>query len=373
MRSSSRRHQPTSPSARRSRTLRICSLRGPVAPWSRHQCQRPPVADFLAVFKLVAAGRCLRPSLPLAVFANLLPRRAQRPLLLCRPKLRALAACCWLHRWLTRSHGAGWERGRRPRRRVAGDRRWAAELGLAVTGESRQCREQRACGENVPTLLFSPYSPATKFLFLPGVGGGFPGGEATANPFLAGVVDGVPRGDAAVVPFLSVIGVGVDVAPGSDRPYPSSQAQAPALLQAAMQPPSSSSQASASALFQGVPARRPPLPAQAPPPPRFGADGPLRPAPLPRRRLPQPPYSSMQARESMEGHAPWETLNPLSYEAPGVDFSTAYSMCDEEFLHMSNFGKAVPDSPNTLWNFIIVELTVHYINRRRNKFFVTIR
>ncbi|BAD61343.1 hypothetical protein [Oryza sativa Japonica Group] len=104
-----------------------------------------------------------------------------------------------------------------------------------------------------------------------------------------------------------------------------------------MQPPSSSSQVSASALFQGVPARRPPLPAQAPPPPRFGADGPLRPAPLPRRRLPQPPYSSMQARESMGGHAPWETLNPLSYEAPGIDFSTAYSVCDEEFLHMSNF------------------------------------
>ncbi|EEE61499.1 hypothetical protein OsJ_15788 [Oryza sativa Japonica Group] len=148
MRSSSRRHQPTSPSARRSRTLRICSLRGPAAPWSRHQCQRPPVADFLAVFKLVAAGRCLRPSLPLAVFANLLPRRAQRPLLLCRPELRALAACCWLHRWLTRSHGAGWERGRRPRRRVAGDRRWAAELGLAVTGEEygSAVSSEPACG-----------------------------------------------------------------------------------------------------------------------------------------------------------------------------------------------------------------------------------
>ena len=148
MRSSSRRHQPTSPSARRSRTLRICSLRGPAAPWSRHQCQRPPVADFLAVFKLVAAGRCLRLSLPLAVFANLLPRRAQRPLLLCRPELRVLAACCWLHRWLTRSHGAGWERGRRPRRRVAGDRRWAAELGLAVTGEEYGSAEssEPACG-----------------------------------------------------------------------------------------------------------------------------------------------------------------------------------------------------------------------------------
>ncbi|KAF2915086.1 hypothetical protein DAI22_09g004900 [Oryza sativa Japonica Group] len=148
MRSSSRRHQPTSPSARRSRTLRICSLRGPAAPWSRHQCQRPPVADFLAVFKLVAAGRCLRPSLPLAVFVNLLPRRAQRPLLLCRPELRALAACCWLHRWLTRSHGAGWERGRRPRRRVAGDRRWAAELGLAVTGEEygSAVSSEPACG-----------------------------------------------------------------------------------------------------------------------------------------------------------------------------------------------------------------------------------
>nr|AAP04181.1 hypothetical protein [Oryza sativa Japonica Group]ABF96392.1 hypothetical protein LOC_Os03g27560 [Oryza sativa Japonica Group] len=90
-----------------------------------------------------------------------------------------------------------------------------------------------------------------------------------------------------------------------------------------MQPPSSSSQASAAVLFQGAPARRPP-------PPRFGADGPLRPAPPPHRCLglphPQPPYSGVQATESMEGHAPWETLNPLSHEAPGVDFSTAYSV-----------------------------------------------
>uniref|UniRef100_I1PBZ1 Uncharacterized protein n=1 Tax=Oryza glaberrima TaxID=4538 RepID=I1PBZ1_ORYGL len=125
------------------------------------------------------------------------------------------------------------------------------------------------------------------------------------------------------------------------RPCPSSQVQAPALLQAAMQPPSSSSQASVAALFQGAPARQPP-------PPRFGADGPMLPAPPPRRRLglphPQPPYSGVQATESMEGHAPWETLNPLSHEAPGVDFSTAYSVSDEEFLHRSNFGKAVPDS-----------------------------
>nr|BAD17408.1 hypothetical protein [Oryza sativa Japonica Group]BAD17575.1 hypothetical protein [Oryza sativa Japonica Group] len=162
MRSSSRRHQPTSPSARRSRTLRICSLRGPAAPWSRHQCQRPPVADFLAVFKLVAAGRCLRPSLPLAVFVNLLPRRAQRPLLLCRPELRALAACCWLHRWLTRSHGAGWERGRRPRRRVAGDRRWAAELGLAVTGEEygSAVSSEPACGRRRRWRALPPSPPS---------------------------------------------------------------------------------------------------------------------------------------------------------------------------------------------------------------------
>uniref|UniRef100_A0A0E0IG46 Uncharacterized protein n=1 Tax=Oryza nivara TaxID=4536 RepID=A0A0E0IG46_ORYNI len=160
MRSSSRRHQPTSPSARRSRTLRICSLRGPAAPWSRHQCQRPPVADFLAVFKLVAAGRCLRPSLPLAVFANLLPRRAQRPLLLCRPELRALAACCWLHRWLTRSHGAGWERGRRPRRRRACVRaapevasgEWEARAQAASRAASCECARPFCAAFILPQL-----------------------------------------------------------------------------------------------------------------------------------------------------------------------------------------------------------------------------
>uniref|UniRef100_A0A0D3G0M1 Uncharacterized protein n=1 Tax=Oryza barthii TaxID=65489 RepID=A0A0D3G0M1_9ORYZ len=120
------------------------------------------------------------------------------------------------------------------------------------------------------------------------------------------------------------------------RPCPSSQAQAPALLQAAMQPPSSSSQASASALGRPHVDHR-------------LLD--LGPTALctPHRRLavvsvclilnlPTP------ATESMEGHAPWETLNPLSHEAPGIDFSTAYSVNDEKFLHRSNFSKAVPDS-----------------------------
>uniref|UniRef100_A0A0E0PCN2 Uncharacterized protein n=1 Tax=Oryza rufipogon TaxID=4529 RepID=A0A0E0PCN2_ORYRU len=159
MRSSSRRHQPTSPSARRSRTLRICSLRGPAAPWSRHQCQRPPVADFLAVFKLVAAGRCLRPSLPLAVFANLLPRRAQRILM-----ARGVG---WARWW--RAEGLGGvllapplvdpePRGRmgawatpkatRGRRSAVGGGAWARGDGGGV----RQCREQRACVRAAPEV-----------------------------------------------------------------------------------------------------------------------------------------------------------------------------------------------------------------------------
>uniref|UniRef100_A0A0E0A2J7 Uncharacterized protein n=1 Tax=Oryza glumipatula TaxID=40148 RepID=A0A0E0A2J7_9ORYZ len=112
------------------------------------------------------------------------------------------------------------------------------------------------------------------------------------------------------------------------RPCPSSQVQAPALLQAAMQPPSSSSQASASAGRPHVDHRLLDL-------------GPTALC-APHCRLavvsvclilnlPTP------ATESMEGHAPWETLNPLSHEAPGIDFSTAYSVSDEEFLHRSNF------------------------------------
>uniref|UniRef100_A0A0E0LBF2 Uncharacterized protein n=1 Tax=Oryza punctata TaxID=4537 RepID=A0A0E0LBF2_ORYPU len=44
----------------------------------------------------------------------------------------------------------------------------------------------------------------------------------------------------------------------------------------------------------------------------------------------------------MQEQSPWETLDPFSHEAPGGNFSMAYSVSDEEFLHRSNFGKAVP-------------------------------